>query len=78
MKLLVAGLSSNNGDHPYTPSLGFNGLTKPNLGRFSASLEHGETTDFGNKSHKYMNLQQTLGLNTKIGRIGITGKQRLT
>ena len=31
-------------------------------------------TDFGNKSHRYMNLQQTLGLNTKIGRIGITGK----
>ena len=31
-------------------------------------------TDFGNKSHRYMNLQQTLGIDTKIRRIGITVK----
>ena len=32
------------------------------------------TTDFGNKSHRNMNLQQTLGIDTKIRRIGITMK----
>ena len=40
-------------------SWAFNGLTKPNLGSLSnLEIQSEDHTDFGNKSHRYMNLQQ--------------------